>query len=101
MADVVDVVEDTLLFRDVLGRRRREPDLAARGPATVLPSTEESIEPIEDLPPVVNRIRRSSFASSWIPSSLEAEAMLLWRSSKLAEGKKSNEDGFEDGLASA
>jgi hypothetical protein len=89
----VDAVEDILLCRvDVLCRRNNEPARAGRGPVgarlAILARASVivvSIASIERFPP----IPLSSTADGRFMRSLDAVAILLCKSSKLGEGRKS------------
>ena len=93
--DAAEVVEEILLFRvEVLCRRSIDPALAGRGPETArtpaapLPSFEASIAPTGRFSPVTAVLSVSTVGNS-VEKSFEAALILLWRSSKLGEGRNS------------
>lgn len=94
--DAPDVVEDTLLCRvDVLSRRTMDPERTGRGPVEVRVATAPrpsltggSIAATGRLSAVILLV---PLAENGFWRSLEDVEMLLWRSSKLGEGKKSKD----------
>ena len=92
-----DVVEDILLCRvDVLCLRKIEPDRMGRAPDGALlnvvtrPSfTDVSIASWESFPPI--EPRSPPDIENWLDRSFEEPFMLLCRSSKLGDGRKSRE----------
>jgi len=90
---VPDVVEDTLLcLVDKLCRRSMELVLAGRGPDGPRPATLARISAIPACTPSAGRFPPTAFLSAVCESKLksfDAVAILLCRSSKLGEGRKS------------
>jgi hypothetical protein len=98
------VMEEMLVWRlDVLGRWRMEPDLPGRfGAAAGAPPTRPPPLVCADVGglPVMLLSAASPWGSRMLPwpvgegkavslNSVEADSMLLWRSSKFTEGRKS------------
>jgi hypothetical protein len=95
--DAPDVVEEMLLCRvDVLCRRTIDPDRMGRGPVDVLAATAPraslvggSIAGTARLSPSI--LLEPPGRGNWFWRSLDETEMLLWRSSKLGDGRKSKD----------
>jgi hypothetical protein len=95
--DAPDVVEEMLLCRvDVLCRRTIDPDRMGRGPVDALAATAPrpslvggSIAGTARFSPSI--LPEPPGKGNWFWRSLDETEMLLWRSSKLGDGRKSKD----------